>query len=712
MSLNLKRMVGEMYDNNLTISLDNIFKDITSKEEYELFCEFINNYILDDYSRANDEVVIIDEKNVAHTITLFQLLINLYFLEFNFYHKIPITRDWMVNVDKRFIKNINDEIEKRCKDKILPLLVKKKWDQGEFLSDYLADLTERLERLSELMAPIASPTINLVDLNDFIKRSPIARRLMNTTLDDSKTASYLEDYLQRAGEEYFQEILDDKKSCLYPFVEADCLSQQQLTQMFIAVGPRMSANNVVMAHIMKRSYLNGLQNVGDLIAESEIGAKALIYKKKYVGESGYMSREINLACLNLKIDYNMDDCGTEHYIEYKVTTPKHLSMIIGKNIIMPNGKLHAIDGTEENLIGTTVKLRSITCCAHPKRGYVCKKCYGNPADHKINYRIGGATSTEVQNRTSNAVMSVKHSTGTKTKTFDDPKLLEIFNLVDSTLILKPLPNLEDISITFDKEYIEDVIDRVKNDDFDDDDEEELTEEDDDGTGKSNRVVSKLLTDCKILKRVVDPVTEEEEIQEYEISLDGSFLTLSEEMLNLTNLSFIELPIDSETAVLNLDKIRPGTAIFNVKYITADSARYLKEIDNVIQRAKPKWHENLSDPINDFADVIVEANLKGIELVFLEPIIYALTRDKNDIMKRPDFRKKKPEFYVLNLNTSIHKGDLCSAIVYEELTKTLTSIDSFERPAEIGDGIHDSSFRTSIKHDFSYMKKALKKKGLI
>jgi hypothetical protein len=702
-------MVGDLYNKKLILFLDTIFTDLQNKEEYDLFCEFIMNYILDDYSRVNDKVIVIDEKNNRHEITLFQLMLNFYMLDFNFAYKIPITVDWMVDIDKKFLSNMNKEIEKRCKEKILPILIKRKINQEECFSNYLSSLTERLEKLSELMAPIASPTINLVDLNDFIKRSPVARRLMDTTLDDTKSAAYLEDQLKQDGEEFFREILYDKRSCLFPFVEADCLSQQQLCQMFIAVGPRMSANNVVMAHIMKRSYLNGLQNVGDLIAESEIATKALIYKKKFVGESGYMSREINLAGLNTRIDFTMDDCGTTHYIEYNVKSQKHLDMIINKNIILPNGKLHAVTPEDTDLIGTTVKMRSICCCAHPKRGWVCKKCYGNPADYKRNYRIGGATSTEVQNRTSNAVMSVKHSTSTKTKEFDDPEFLKYFNLIDSSLIVKNVHDTN-VYIVFDKEYIEDIIDRVKNDEIDDDDDdEELGEE---STDSDNRVVSKFITDCKIVtKTIVNYETEEEETNEYEVHLDGTFLTLAEDMMNLQALSLIELPIDRDEAILDLNKIKPGTVVFDIKYITADSARYLKQTDAIIQRSKPKWYTNLSDPINDFADLMVEANLKNEEVVFLEPVIYALTRDANDIMKRPDFSKKDVEFNVINLKTAILKGDLCSAIVYEKIKSTFTNVDSFERPAEIGNGVHDSSFKTSIKHDFTYMEDALRNAGL-
>ena len=708
-SINMKRMVSNLYNQRLVVKLKDIFTDITTKHDYDLFCEFIENYILDDNKRTEDPVIIYDEKENVHKVTLFQFLIDLYFLEFNFMYKIPITTKWMKNIDKRFLSKIDKNIEKMCKEDILPIVEKKKINQEECFSFILSHLTERLYRLSELLAPIAAPTINLVDIAEFTRRNDEFKALLDTTLDDTKSVTQLEEQLKCDGERLYETILDDKKSCLFPFVEADCLSTQQLTQMFVAVGPRMSATNVVMAHVMRRSYLNGLQNIGDLIAESEIAAKALIYKKKFVGDSGYMSREINLSALNIRIDYDMQDCGTEHYINYNVKSEKYLDMAIGKNIILPNGKLHEVTPEDTNLIGTTVKMRSICCCAHSKRGWVCKNCYGNPKEYKKNYRIGGATSSEVENRTSNAVMSVKHSTSTKTKEFDDKELLELFNVIDSSLMLKQLPDAKNISITFDKEYIEDIIDRVKNDEYDVDELEEEEEEQQGEDSSNTKIVSKLLTDCKILKKSINPETEEEEVSEYEIHLDGSFLTLSEEMLTSSNLGLIELPIDSDIAILNLSKIRPGTPVFNIKYITADSARYLKLTRSIISRPKPQWYTNdLSTPINQFADLMVEAGLKNEEVVFLEPIIYSMTRDANDIMKRPDFKQKDPQFVVINLNTSILKGDLCSAIVYQEITKTLKSVDSFERPAEIGDGIHDSLFKTTISHDFGYMKKALKK----
>ena len=696
-----------LFTNSLVVDLNKIFDNFRNKHDYDIFCEYVANYILDDYKRADNKVLIICEDGEEITITLFQFLINLYFLEFNFMYKIPVTKEWMIDVDKEFLSNYNKHVEEMCQHRIYNVIKKRKIDSMQCFSWILSNLTERMERLSELLAPIAAPTINLIDISEFCDRNARFNAKLETELDDSKTFSQLEAELVLEGKELKEIIKNDGQSCLVPFIESDCVNEHQLTQMFVAVGPRMSSSNVVMNHIMKTSYLNGLQNAGDLIAESEIAAKALIYKKKFVGVSGYMSRETNLAGMNLRIDFNMDDCGTTHYINFNVKTEKHLALIISKNIILPNGKLKEVTPEDTDLIGTTVKLRSICTCAHPNKHMVCKKCYGNPKDFKRDYTIGGAVSTEIQNPLSNAVMSVKHHTNTNTKDFDDPELLTYFNSIENQLVLKDVKTEDKISIIFNKEYIEDIIDRIENDlDLDDGDDDEDADE------FGSNIATKMLNDLHVVTKHFDEVTNEETEEVYDVKLDGCFLTLSDEMMNLKNIKKIKLPIDEDIAILDIANIKPGTAVFNIKYITADTSRYLKDLKNIIERAKPSWYMNLDDPVNDFADLILEANLKNKELVYLEPIIHALTRDPYKITRHPDFSKKDVELVVINLSTAIFKGDLCSALIYQEITKILKDIDSFEKDPSVGEGLHDTLFNTSIKHDFSYFKRALKKAKII
>ena len=275
-----------------------------------------------------------------------------------------------------------------------------------------------------------------------------------------------------------------------------------------------------------------------------------------------------------------------------------------------------------------------------------------------------------------------------------------------------LQESENVSIYFNKEYIEDVIDRLENDQYydDDDDDDEPTNDDDDL--ENNTVASNMLTDLSIVTRTYDKLTNEEKEDVYEVKLDGCFLTLSEEMMKLQNIKKLEIPIDSDIAILNLKDLKPGMGVFNIKYVTAETSRYLKALKNIIERPRPMWYTNLDDPINEYTDLVIEAGLSNKEMVYIEPIIHALTRRPDNILGRPDFSKPNVPLMVINLRTSIVKGDFYSAQIYQEITKLFKDRDSFFKDESIGDGLNDSLFKTSIKHDFTYMKRALRKSKLI
>lgn len=717
-----KCLISALYNKNLQVYLKELHTKFCDSHDYDIFCEALINYVLDDYTRTNETVEIIDEKNRIIEMTIIQFLINLYMLEFNFQYRVAITSDWLWTIDTDFLKNYHKNISKFI-EKIYKYiisdkkLVKNQKDPNceKILSTVLSEITERFERLTELISPIDTPTIDLVNISNFCIRNKKFDTLLDTTLDETKTTKELEIECKEKGQELNKIIMEDKKSCLYPFIQADCLNQTQLTQMFVAVGPRMTINNVVMDHVMKRSYLNGLENVGDLIAEGEIANKALIYKKKFVGVSGYMSRESNLLCQGLHVDYDTEDCGTTHYINYNVKSEKHLDLIISKNIILPNGKLHEVTKDDTNLIGTVVKLRSIICCAHKNPGYVCKKCYGNPMYFKRRMDIGGAVSNEVINKLSNAVMAVKHQTTTNTIVFNNEILLKYFNLEEGKLIFKRLDekDIENLSFAFEKEYIEDFKDRVNNDDYDYDDEEleDMESDEDDLDSKTEAsITSKMINNLRLVVKKYDPETEDYIEEKTEIVTDGSFLVLSEEMMTPSNLKMFDIPIDSDDAYLRFDSIKPGTPIFNVKYITQETSKYLKDLKSIIERSKPNWwYNDIDTPLNEFADLIITAGLKNEEAAYLEPVIRALCRDPNNISKRPDFSKEKTETVITNLKSGIFEGNIYSAVAFQQLTDTFENINSFsEHPV----GVHDDLFKTTRIHDYDYMEKALIEKGIL
>lgn len=707
-----KYLLKMIYNNCLKIKLSELLF-LNGIEECNILCEGITNYILDDYIRKDDIVILIDENDKDHKFTLFQFLIQLFFLKFNIAYKFDITSDWLFNINKEFIANYENYVE-IWSHKIYDLCIKKKINPELPFDWILGELTEDMMKLSENISIITSPTIDLLDIVNFSNRNSEANKLLNTTLDDTKSYKELEIELQEKGKKFENIILNDKQNCLYPYIESNCLKRTQLTQVFIAVGPRSTGSNIVMSHIMTRSYLNGLQNIGDVIAEAELSNKALIYKKKFVGLSGYMSRETDLLCLNLKIDYDTDDCGTTHYVNYFVKDKNYLKFIVSKNIILENGKLHNVTFEDTHLIGTTVKLRSICFCKLNKRNMVCKTCYGNPLSIKRNMKIGGTPSIEVLNPATNLIMAVKHSSATNVIQFSDPEMLNLFDLEGTQLVLKKLLNPQNISIRFEKDFIEDLSDRLdENDDLDDIDDDDIQEdENEDEEFFTNNVNTKMINSLKIVTKI-DPFNKNGNGEEkvYNMYLDGSFLVLSNEMLKPDNIKNIKIPIDSDEAILSLDSLKPGTPVFNIKYITKEASRFIKKLKDIIERPKDTWYYNdLDTPINKLTSLIIDdANLKNTEFVHIEPIIYKLTRKPDKLIERPDFSQRDPQYVLINLETGIFKGDLFSSLVFQEINKIFKDLDSYE---ERGEGIHDSQFRSTNQHDFKYMEKALKKSGIL
>ena len=84
----VKNLTRQLFSKSLYIELEHIFDYFNNKQDYDIFCDYIQNYMLDDYKRTNDPVEILCEDGTLIKITLFQFLINLYFLEYHFCRNI------------------------------------------------------------------------------------------------------------------------------------------------------------------------------------------------------------------------------------------------------------------------------------------------------------------------------------------------------------------------------------------------------------------------------------------------------------------------------------------------------------------------------------------------------------------------------------------------------------------------------------------------
>ena len=58
-----KCLISALYNKNLQVYLTELHTKFCDSHDYDIFCEALINYVLDDYARSNETVEIIDEKN-------------------------------------------------------------------------------------------------------------------------------------------------------------------------------------------------------------------------------------------------------------------------------------------------------------------------------------------------------------------------------------------------------------------------------------------------------------------------------------------------------------------------------------------------------------------------------------------------------------------------------------------------------------------------
>jgi hypothetical protein len=158
-----------------------------------------------------------------------------------------------------------------------------------------------------------------------------------------------------------------------------------------------------------RSFAEGYRNFRDTLVESRSAAKSLIFSKTPLQQAEYFSRRLQLMSMNIQ-HLHRGDCGTDKYIQWQQVKKKDLKRLAGKYYLdEEKNVLRAITGKEENLIGRTLKLRSVMCCAHLDPVGVCSTCFGTLAKSVPDFtNIGHMCCMLLTEKSSQSVLSVKH----------------------------------------------------------------------------------------------------------------------------------------------------------------------------------------------------------------------------------------------------------------------------------------------------------------
>ena len=342
-----------------------------------------------------------------------------------------------------------------------------------------------------------------------------------------------------------------------------------------------------------------------------------------------MNRKLTLLCSNVLLSNSVDDCNTENYIEIEVTNEATLKRLCNRFYLNEEtNKLWEIKKDDTYLIGKIIQLRSpITCCL--KEG-VCKKCYGTLPNEDIH--IGTLGVLILTSQLTQTLLSSKHLLKTSSEKIEfDERFLRYFFLESNIIYNKTSKKLDDASLIINKE--------------------DYLENDDDDNNK------KIIRNLKIRNK------------NKEINLIvKKDLIISEELEELMdNKTIVEIPFK------NLN----GIPLFYIIIENDELSKYLNEILSLIDNNKylEPTKERMVERINLLLD---ESKLK-INLIHVENIIRELIRDPNNILYRPDFTKKNPDYVLIRMTEAIIKSpSVINSISFEQIKKQLYDVLTYKK----------------------------------
>lgn len=205
-----------------------------------------------------------------------------------------------------------------------------------------------------------------------------------------------------------QKILDELKKFEYSFLISSGArgSWDQARQMLLCRGFISNFQGEIIETPVKHSLLEGL-NKEELFISSYGSRKGLLDVAINTGMSGYLSRKMIFACVNVILGKE-EDCGTTDYFQVHVNSEVKAKMLIHR-YHYHEGELKLI--TEENcleLLGKTISLRSPILC---RTKQICRKCYGKLGD-LLNSRFIGIIAAQALGETNTQlVLRTFHTSG-------------------------------------------------------------------------------------------------------------------------------------------------------------------------------------------------------------------------------------------------------------------------------------------------------------
>lgn len=469
----------------------------------------------------------------------------------------------------------------------------------------------------------------------------------NMSIRDSE--KYLNDRLNR----YIELMMDDKEdNVLKPLLRSkQGISTKQLREFVISGGfkPDLSGNTYPIkprSNLLTDGYRNPTDYVIDAVGGRKAGVLALA-----IDQSGYLARSFSKSAMNLYLNPDPNyDCHSVNYYIKEIKNKSDLNDMVGRWYLEDNNHLVQVIPTDYHLVGRTLKFRSPATCAS-KNG-ICATCYGHLYSQNRNINIGLNSSLKVSERTYQNTMSAKHilSTSTESLNFSE-EFNQFFEIVEGYRIMlrEDIENPENYLIKINKNLIYRVneIDDLK----------------------ENEYIQEFI------------IYDKENEKNIEISeLDKKPIFIGDGLFKFVSLYRREKKYDEEGWIsIEMEDLNPEEDIFFVALKNNEITKPLKEMKSLIEKGKEiEGIETISELIDKLTQLMRSGGIK-VPSIHIEILARNLIRDKNDILKTPDYTKENPEYVITSIHNSIiHSNSVINSLTFERLKQQLSDPTTYRK----------------------------------
>lgn len=187
----------------------------------------------------------------------------------------------------------------------------------------------------------------------------------------------------------------------------DLVDKRQIAQI---IGPRANIADIsgdVFPHIIEPGYANGLRTLYDQGIESRTASVSLYAQGANLEDSEYTNRQCQLLCSVIRsVDYT--PCKGSTTMDWNVVKEDR-KLLLGINHMVGKTVTRITHANFDELVGTTIKLRTLFGCGNGKPHQPCIDCVGqNGISLPPGANFGHHAIAETLAKLSQLILSTKH----------------------------------------------------------------------------------------------------------------------------------------------------------------------------------------------------------------------------------------------------------------------------------------------------------------